>query len=114
MYIHNCMDNRTTIQVTEDLRKELKVLAAQRDESYQKVLSDMVEVFKELDRDKTIISIPSKLADKVQKNVADSDFETLSEYVTFLLRVILYEQGEEGSQDMDRVRERLKKLGYLE
>ena len=48
MYIHSFMDNRTTIQVTEDLRKELKVLAAARDESYQKVLKDMVEVFKEL------------------------------------------------------------------
>ncbi|HHQ44935.1 MAG TPA: hypothetical protein ENN13_02230 [Candidatus Altiarchaeales archaeon] len=108
------MDTRTTIQVTEDLRRELKVLAAARDEPYQKVLEDMVEVFKELDRDKTIISIPAKLAEKVQKNISKTDFETLSDYVTFLLRVMLYEKGDDAGQDVEKIRERLKKLGYLE
>ena len=48
------MENRTTIQITEDLRKQLKVLAARRDISYQELLQDMISVFKELNQEKIL------------------------------------------------------------
>ncbi len=108
------MKNRTTIQLSEDLRKKLRTLAAKRDISYQKLLSDMISVFKEVDKDKTIISIPSKLADKLQQNIIKSDFNTLSEYVTFLLRLLLYEDTTSKKvNNEEKIRTRLKKLGYI-
>ena len=96
------------------LRKKLRTLAAKRDISYQKLLSDMISVFKEVDKDKTIISIPSKLADKLQQNIIKSDFNTLSEYVTFLLRLLLYEDTTSKKvNNEEKIRTRLKKLGYI-
>lgn len=108
------MENRTTIQVSEKLRQELKILASKRDISYQELLSDMISVFKELDREKTIISIPTKLAKKVEEKIIGTDIKSASEYVTFLLRLILSEESEVYSDiDDKKVRERLKRLGYL-
>jgi len=108
------MENRTTIQVSEGLRKKLRILAAKRDISYQKLLSDMISVFEELDKDKTIISIPNKLADKLHNTIKDTDFRTLSEYVTFFVRLILYEKAEKSKEiDVTKVKKRLKKLGYF-
>ena len=84
------MENRTTIQVSEGLRKELRVLASQRDMSYQELLEDTVSILRELDDDMTVISIPRRLADRIQDRLKGTDFKTLSEYVTFLLRLMLY------------------------
>ncbi len=92
----------------------MRILASQRDMSYQQLLEEMMSVFKELDSSKTIVSIPSKLGDRIENNITDSDFKNLSEYVTFLLRLMLVEDGT-GSEDKDleRIRKRLKELGYL-
>ena len=107
------MENRTTIQVSDELRKELKTLAARRDISYQELLSDMISIFKELDKDKTIISIPSGLADKLKANIRN-DFRNLSDYVAFLLRLLLYEKTVKGKVgNEDKIKKRLKELGYM-
>ena len=87
------MEERTTIQVSGDVRKELRSLAAKRDENYQVLLKDMIQVFKELDDDKTIISIPKKLSKKIEDKLPSTDFNTISEYVAFILRLILYEES---------------------
>ena len=107
------MENRTTIQLSESLRQELRVLAAKRDISYQELLSDMVSVFKELDREKTIISIPKKLANKIEENIKDTDMRSDSEYVTFILRMILSEEGKVDESDAEKIKDKLKNLGYL-
>ena len=107
------MENRTTIQLSESLRQELRVLAAKRDISYQELLSDMVSVFKELDREKTIISIPKKLASKIEENIKDTDMRSDSEYVTFILRMILSEKGTVDELDAEKIKDKLKNLGYL-
>lgn len=108
------MENRTTIQVSEDLRKKLRVLASKRDISYQKLLSDMISVFEELDKEKTIISIPGKLADNLHNTIKDTDFKTISEYITFIIRLILYENSEKSKEaDLTNIKKRLKSLGYL-
>jgi len=104
------MKNRTTIQISEKLRKELRILASKRDVSYQELLKDMIDVFKELDREKTIISIPSKLSKKIKEKIKDSDIKSVSEYVTFVLRMLLSEDDKKGEE---KIRKRLKKLGYL-
>ncbi len=108
------MENRTTIQISDKLRKELRVLAGARDISYQDLLEDMISVFKELDKGKTIISIPTKLADKLKTNIKNTDFRNLSDYVCFLARIFLYEDEIVSKQkDIELVKSRLKSLGYL-
>ena len=82
--------------------------------SYQELLEDMVSVFKELDSSKTIVSIPTKLGDRIENNIQDSDFSNLSEYVTFLLRLMLVEDGVSSEdKDVERIKKRLTDLGYL-
>lgn len=39
------MEERTTIQISEDMRKKLKVLASYRDLSYNEILDDMIAFF---------------------------------------------------------------------
>ena len=108
------MKNRTTIQVSEGLRKKLRILAAKRDISYQKLLLDMISVFEELDKEKTIISIPGKLADNLHNTIKDTDFKTISEYITFIIRLILYENSEKSKEtDLTHIKKKLKSLGYL-
>ena len=107
------MENRTTIQLSEGLRKELRILASQRDVSYQELLKDMISVFKELDKQKTIISIPSKLADNIRESIKDTDMSSVSEYVTFLLRMVLAEDADITGSDEAKIKKKLEKLGYL-
>ena len=107
------MENRTTIQLSNDLRKELRELAAKRDENYQELLKDMISVFKELDKDKTIISLPKQLAEKVKEKISQTDFSSVSEYSTFLLRLMLYEEAKKESIDEKEIKSRLEKLGYI-
>ena len=108
------MENKTTIQVSDGLRRKLRILAAKRDISYQKLLSDMISVFEELDKEKTIISIPKKLADNLHSTIKGTDFKTISEYVTFIIRLILYENPEKSKEaDLTNIKKKLKSLGYL-
>ncbi len=107
------MQNRTTIQLSTDLRKQLRELAAKRDENYQELLQDMISVFKELDKDKTIISLPKQLADKVKEKIKDTDFSSVSGYTTFLLRLMLYEEAKKEKVDEKKIKERLNALGYI-
>ena len=107
------MRDRTTIQLSENLRKELRILASKRDINYQELLRDMIEVFRELDREKTIVSIPKKLAEKVKQNIKKTDMSSVSEYVTFILRMILAEKTDIKKSDEGKIRQKLKNLGYL-
>lgn len=107
------MENRTTIQLSESLRKELRILTGQRDVSYQELLKDMISVFKELDNQKTIVSIPTKLADNIRERIKDTDMASVSEYITFLLRLTLAEDADVKGSDEARIKKKLEKLGYL-
>ncbi len=108
------MQDRTTIQISENLRKELRMLAAKRDRSYQELLSDMTSVFKELDKEKTIVSIPKGIAKKIKKQIRSTDISSVSEYITFILRLILAEKDKAlKTGEEKKIRQRLKKLGYL-
>ena len=107
------MQNRTTIQVENNLRKELKLLSAKRDITYQDLLKDMISIFSELDKDKTIISIPNKLAEKMKDKIESTDFNSISEYVTFILRLLLYEEAKSEKINEKKIKSRLKELGYI-
>ena len=110
------MQNRTTIQITDELRQELRRLAARRDLSYEALLRDMIDLFRELEPGKALVSLPVDLVERLREKQENTDCRTLSEYVTFLLRLILYESvgHMEPVQDISTdMRERLQSLGYL-
>ena len=76
----------------------------------------MVSVFQELDKEKTIISIPNLLAEKVKIQIKDTDFSSVSEYITYLLRQMLIETIDKQKitvEDENKIKSKLKKLGYL-
>jgi len=105
--------SRTTIQLDDETRKKLKVLASERDVSYQKLLEDMISVFRELNKTKTIISIPSSLSDKIKEKMEGTDIKSVSEYVTFLLRLVLSEDNGLDKKGQERIKKQLKNLSYL-
>lgn len=105
---------RTTIQISDTLRRELKILASKRDISYQKLLEDMIEVFKELDRERTIVSIPTSLAERMRGQAKKCGFKSISEYTSYLLRTLIYESNAKIKEaDAAIVKDKLRKLGYI-
>jgi len=66
----------------------------------------------------TTVSIPTPLFKKVEERIKGTGFTSVSSYVTYVLREIVSEE-EEGvepftKEDEERVKDRLKALGYLE
>jgi Arc/MetJ-type ribon-helix-helix transcriptional regulator len=68
----------------------------------------------------TTISIPSTLAEKIKKRIEGTGFHSLSSYVTYVLREVIsgIEEEEEeeafSKEDEEKVKERLRALGYLD
>lgn len=110
------MERRTTIQVSEPLRQALRQLAARRDLSYEQLLWAMVELFRELEPGRTLVSLPGDLASALARTASRTGCRTLSEYVTFVLRLVLYETALASPPSPEvsaRMREKLQQLGYL-
>ena len=72
----------------------------------------------------TTISVPKVLADKIKKRMEGTGFNSVSSYVTYVLRQVLsnVESSEQQSkpkeafseEDEHKVKERLRSLGYLD
>ena len=66
----------------------------------------------------TTVSIPAPLFKKVEERIKDTGFTSVSSYVTYVLREIVSEEEEEAEpfskEDEERVKERLRALGYLD
>ena len=69
----------------------------------------------------TTVSIPTPLFKKVEKRIEDTGFTSVSSYVTYVLREIVAEDEETDKtedpftkDDEERVKERLRSLGYLD
>jgi hypothetical protein len=67
----------------------------------------------------TTISIPTPLAEKIKKRTQGTGFNSLSSYVTYVLREVISgmdKEADEGfsKEDEERVKERLRALGYLD
>jgi Arc/MetJ-type ribon-helix-helix transcriptional regulator len=63
----------------------------------------------------TTVSIPEILAKKVKKQIKKTGFNSLSDYVTFVLREIVStkEEWDNSLEAQEKVKEKLRKLGYL-
>lgn len=68
----------------------------------------------------TTISIPTPLAEKIKKRIEGTGFNSLSSYVTYVLREVISGMDEEedeeafSKEDEEKVKERLRALGYLD
>jgi len=75
---------------------------------------------KKEDKKFTTISIPSQLAEKIKKRIEGTGFHSLSSYVTYVLREVISgienEEEEEAfsKEDEEKVKDRLRALGYLD
>ena len=68
----------------------------------------------------TTVSIPIPLFNKVQKRIEDTGFTSVSSYVAYILRELIANEDESHSddpfskKDEEKVKARLRALGYLE
>lgn len=68
----------------------------------------------------TTVSIPIQLAEKIEKRIKDTGFNSVSSYVTYVLREVLSSLEEEKKEEVftkeeeEKVKERLRALGYLD
>lgn len=68
--------------------------------------------------EKVTIKIPRKLYDKLTIIIDDSGYNSVTDFVVYVLRDLvasteLNGQGSTRSEDMEQVKKRLKSLGYL-
>lgn len=67
----------------------------------------------------TTVSIPVPLFKKVEERIKGTGFTSVSSYVAYVLREIIAEEEEEkeepfSEEDKERVKERLRALGYID
>ena len=66
----------------------------------------------------TTVSIPAPLFKKVEERIKGTGFTSVSGYVTYVLREVVTEEEDEAEpfskEDEERVKERLRALGYLD
>ncbi len=65
----------------------------------------------------TTVSIPVELADKIKKDIKNTGFQSVSDYVIFMMREVLSLKKKKKiltKEDEEKVKEKLKALGYLE
>jgi Arc/MetJ-type ribon-helix-helix transcriptional regulator len=72
----------------------------------------------EQDKKFTTVSIPTPLFEKVSQRIKGTGFNSVSSYVTYVLREVVAKQKGEvetpfTKEDEARVKDRLKALGYL-
>lgn len=72
----------------------------------------------EEERKFTTVSIPTPLFKKVEERIKGTGFTSVSSYVTYVLREVVSEEEEESGpftkQDEERVKTRLRALGYID
>lgn len=71
-----------------------------------------------MEKEFTNISIPTSLYKKIEEKIKDSEFTSVSSYVTKVLRESLAKEEETqqplSKEDEEKVKERLKALGYID
>jgi Arc/MetJ-type ribon-helix-helix transcriptional regulator len=65
------------------------------------------------------VPISKAIVEKIKKRIEQTDFDSVSSYITYVLEEVLSEEDDEeeavfSKEDEERVKERLKALGYLD
>jgi len=68
----------------------------------------------------TTVSIPVELYEKIKQRIKETEFTSVSDYVTYVLKEVLASLEEEEEEEVftkeeeEKVKERLRALGYLD
>lgn len=67
----------------------------------------------------TPISVPTQLFKKIKERIEGTGFDSVSSYVTYILQEVVSSEEEEKEkpytkEEEEKVKERLKALGYLD
>ena len=65
----------------------------------------------------TEVLIPTSLFEKIRERIKGTGFSSVSGYVTYVLKEVLSEEEEEevfSKEDEEKIKARLKALGYIE
>ncbi|MHC1605635.1 MAG: CopG family transcriptional regulator [Candidatus Methanofastidiosia archaeon] len=65
------------------------------------------------------IKVPMKLIEKIKERIKETEFKSVDEYASFVLEEVLKSLEEESEEvfseeDEEKVKDRLKALGYLD
>jgi Arc/MetJ-type ribon-helix-helix transcriptional regulator len=65
------------------------------------------------------VTIPEDLYKKIEERIGETEFESVDEYVTYVLREVIESLEEEEEEvfteeEEEKVKERLRALGYLD
>ncbi len=63
------------------------------------------------------IEIPASLYRSIEERIKGTGFESVDQYVTYVLRELMARDSEEpvlDREDEEKIRERLRSLGYLD
>lgn len=68
--------------------------------------------------EKKAVLLPASLYKKIEERVNATEFNSVEEYVTFVLEEVLKDEGEEektfSKEEEEEVKKRLRALGYLD
>ncbi len=68
--------------------------------------------------EKVKIEIPATLYRRIEEKIVDTGFSDVNEYIIYVLREVLAEdeadEEELSEEDEEKVKERLRSLGYLD
>lgn len=71
-----------------------------------------------MEKELTKVSIPKSLFKKIEKKIKGTQVRSVSDYITKVLRENLTKEGKAqeslSKEDEEKVKERLKALGYLD
>jgi Arc/MetJ-type ribon-helix-helix transcriptional regulator len=70
---------------------------------------------KNSDEEYVDISIPNVIVDKIKDHIKGTEFNSVSDYIVFILKEVLEDKSNESlsADDEEEVKRRLKSLGYL-
>ena len=68
--------------------------------------------------EKVKIEIPATLYRRIEEKIVDTGFSDVNEYIIYVLREVLAEdeadEEELSEEDVEKIKNRLRSLGYLE
>ena len=66
----------------------------------------------------TTVSLPVPLHNKIKDLIKDTGFTSASDFVTYVMREVVYEENEakkaERPGDKEKIKSRLRSLGYIQ
>jgi CO dehydrogenase/acetyl-CoA synthase beta subunit len=80
------------------------------------LVAETLSVFKVniMSDEKVQVMIPRNLYDKVKEKIEGTSITSVDEYVVLMLENEFPEESEYSAEEEELIRERLRKLGYLE